>query len=108
MVLIYHQEKPAVYARIEGIGPDVKRGWYQVTFLFLTIPPQEVMWILREEYISGAPFTMGGKPMKLEKVPRVDLDKGSEKSRRDLKKTGEGKSAKVIPFRNNPGSKQPR
>jgi hypothetical protein len=49
LVLIYHQEKPAVYARIEAIEADVKRDWYQVTLLLLTIPAQTVTWILREE-----------------------------------------------------------
>ncbi len=35
VVLIYLQEKPLSYARIESIEPDHKRGWYQVKLLLL-------------------------------------------------------------------------
>lgn len=68
LVLIYMEDKPLSYARIEDINPDVKRGWYQVKLLVLQIPLQTVVWILREAYINGETFTMGGKPMRLEKV----------------------------------------
>jgi len=71
IVLIYYQDKPTVYARIESIEPDIKKGWYQVTLLVLTVPAQVVTWILREEYINGGPFTMGGELVRLEKVMPV-------------------------------------
>jgi len=58
------------YARIEAIEPDMKKDWYQVTLLFLTIPAQTVTWILREAYIQGELFTMGGQPVRLEKVEK--------------------------------------
>jgi hypothetical protein len=73
VVLVHQKDKPALYARIEAIGPDVKKDWFQVTLLLLTLPAQVVTWILREEYINGAPFTMGGKPMRLEKVKRIGV-----------------------------------
>lgn len=69
LVLVYVEETPSFYGRIEKIEPDVKPGWYQVTFLFLGIPARTVVWILREEYIDGAPFTMGGNPLRIELVP---------------------------------------
>jgi len=68
LVLVYMEEKPMTYARIEDINPDVKRGWYQVKLLILQVPLQVAVWILRDVYINGEPFTMGGKPMRLEKV----------------------------------------
>ena len=77
VVLIHYQDKPMTYARIEVIEPDVKKDWYQVTLLFLTIPLQTVTWILREAYIRGEPFTMGGQPVRLERV---------EKQKTELKK----------------------
>ena len=70
VVLIHYRDTPAVFARIETIEPDAKKDWYQVTLLLLTIPTQTVTWILRESYIQGAPFTMGGRPVRLEAVPR--------------------------------------
>ncbi len=68
IVLIYMEESPMAFARIESIQPDVKKDWYHVTFLMLQIPLQTVTWILRDVYIDGETFTMGGKPMRLEKV----------------------------------------
>ncbi|MBW2103647.1 MAG: hypothetical protein JRH05_13505 [Deltaproteobacteria bacterium] len=53
VVLVYYEDKPAVYGRIEAIEPDVKKDWYHLTLLLLTIPTQVVTWILREAYIDG-------------------------------------------------------
>ncbi len=68
IVLIYLEKSPLAFARIETIEPDIKRGWYQVKFLLLQIPLQVVTWILRDAYIDGEMFTMGGKEMRIEKV----------------------------------------
>lgn len=102
VVLIHYQEKPAAYARIEAIEPDVKKDWYQVTFLFLTIPSQSVTWILREEYINGAPFTMGGQPVRLGEVTRVLPQKEPEKEKEGLERSTTEQSGKVIPFKKQP------
>jgi len=68
IVLIYLEKSPLAFARIESIEPDIKRGWYQTKFLLLQIPLQVVTWILRDAYINGEKFTMGGKEMRIEKV----------------------------------------
>ena len=68
LVLIYLEDNPLVFARIEGITPDSKPEWYHVTLLMLQIPPQIVTWILRDAYIDGQAFTMNGKRLRLEKV----------------------------------------
>ena len=68
IVLIYLEESPLAFARLESIDPDIKRGWFHVKFLMLQIPLQVVTWILREAYINGETFTMGGKRMRIEKV----------------------------------------
>ncbi len=70
IVLIYIEGSPLAFARIESIEPDVKPDWYHVTFLMLQVPLQTVTWILRDVYINGGTFTMGGKEMRLEKVVR--------------------------------------
>lgn len=99
LVLVHYENQPVVYARIQAIEPDIKRDWYQVTLLILTIPHQVVTWILREEYVNGAPFTMGGKDMKME---RVDADltgrtPGGDRSPSGSKKPE--KSQKVLTFK---------
>jgi hypothetical protein len=68
LVLIYFEETPLFFARVENILPDSKPGWYHVKLLFLQIPPQQVTWILREAYIDGESFTMNGNRIRLEKV----------------------------------------
>jgi len=101
IVLVYYQDQPALFARIESIEPDVKRDWYQVTLLLLTIPAQTVTWILRREYIDGDPFTMGGRPMKLEEVKKV---KNRKVPSMPTNQDHEGvpspeKTPKIIPFK---------
>ena len=68
LVLIHLRGEPAGYARVEEITPDVKPGWWQARLLLLQVPRQEVVWILREAYIDGEEFTMGGDPMRLERI----------------------------------------
>ena len=68
LVLIYFEDQPLSFARIEEILPDSKPDWYHVKLLMLQIPPQFVTWILRDVYIDGAEFTMNEKRMRLEKV----------------------------------------
>jgi hypothetical protein len=99
LVLVYYQDRATVYARIEAIEPDVKKNWYQVTLLLLTIPAKEITWILREEYIRGTPFTMGGQSMKLEPVPAHTPRSGTGQDGPPDREDGSGRSGKVVPFR---------
>jgi hypothetical protein len=68
IVLIHIEEQPAFYARVEKITADVKPQWWRVKFLMLTIPLNVATWILDDEQIRGADFTMGGTPIRIEKV----------------------------------------
>jgi len=68
LVLVHVDNRPGFYARLEDITPDVKKGWWQVKLLVLSFPLQVYTWILDESQIGGAPFTMGGTPLRLEKV----------------------------------------
>ncbi len=72
IVLIYLEEKPISFARVEAIRPDVKKDWFQIKLLMLQIPLQAVTWILKDLYINGEEFFMGGKKMKLEVVTCPD------------------------------------
>ncbi len=95
VVLIYFEDQPISFARIEDISPDVKKDWYHVKLLLLQIPLQVVSWILRDIYISGGEFTMEGKKIRLEKVvcPKTiepienekDIPEEKPKGKRDQK-----------------------
>ncbi|MDY6905340.1 MAG: hypothetical protein SWH61_11705 [Thermodesulfobacteriota bacterium] len=111
IVLIYFEDKPMIFARVEHITADHKKDWFQVTLLMLAIPLQTITWILREEYINGAEFTMDGKKVRMEKVesPAItdarpsedepgDEPPGDETSGQDSESAGEKGSARVITF----------
>ena len=68
LVLVHIDHKPGFYARIEDCVPDVKPGWWQVKLLVLSFPLQVYTWILDASQVDGAPFTMAGTPIRLEKV----------------------------------------
>ena len=68
IVLIYVDDQPVTFARIEDIRPDAKKGWFVIKLLMLQIPLQVVSWILKVEYINGETFFMGGQKMRMEKV----------------------------------------
>lgn len=68
VVLCYVNERPSFFARIEDINPDVKPGWWQLTMLILDVPLRTIVWTLRDAYVQGETYTMGGVPHRLEKV----------------------------------------
>jgi len=91
IVLIYMEDAPVSFARVEDILPDHKKDWYQIRLLMLQIPLQVVTWILKAEYINGEVFSMNGKSMRLEKVeaPIVpikhdDLPETSPETNKDI------------------------
>jgi hypothetical protein len=76
LVLTHIKNKPAFFARIESIDPDVKPEWFQVKMLVLQVPLVTITWILRAAYISGEEFTMGGHAVKLVKVVAPEASEG--------------------------------
>ncbi len=85
LVLIYLEDKPLSFARIEDISADSKPDWYHVRLLLLQVPLQIVTWILRDVYINGDEFTMNVKRMRLELVvvPEESERRGPETDRED-------------------------
>lgn len=72
IVLIHQEDIPISFARIENFKADHKKDWFHVKLLLLQIPLQVVTWILKDIYIDGEEFTMGGKRMRLEPVKCPD------------------------------------
>ena len=75
LVLIYQEESPATFARIEDIWADKKPDWYEVKLLLLQVPVVEVVWILKEAYLNGEAFTMNGVKVRFEKVKAPSVRK---------------------------------
>lgn len=100
VVLVYYREESAFFARIDSINPDIKKGWFEVQLLVLTIPMRTVTWILREEYLNGVPFTMEGNPVRIEAVNPLPIESDSEDAnKRVTEKIPPKDERKVIPFR---------
>ncbi|MCE5332983.1 MAG: hypothetical protein LLG06_00180 [Desulfobacteraceae bacterium] len=83
VVLVYMDDNPAFFARVEGITIDMKPGWFHLRLLVLQMPLLVVTWILRESYFNGEEFTMGGHPMRIEKViaPSEETGEGEDEPR---------------------------
>ena len=98
VVLIYCEDQPLTYAKIEEIFPDIKVDWYHVKMLVLQIPLQVVTWTLRNAYIEGDEFTISGKKFRIEAVvcpekpPASTTSDGKNNTHKDLK------TGKVILF----------
>ncbi|MFO7930868.1 MAG: hypothetical protein ACQETG_00755 [Thermodesulfobacteriota bacterium] len=92
IVLIYYEDQPVVFARVENIEPDVKKDWYHIKLMLLQLPVQTVTWILKDEYINGGEFTMGGNRMRLEKIepPEQEMNQDQEESGGEAEKQEAG------------------
>jgi len=100
VVLVYHREKSAFFARIDSIEPDIKKDWFRVQLLILTIPLRTVTWILREEYINGIPFTMEDNPVRIQAVnPLTPKSDSANKKKGAKRRVSSRHGKKVIPFK---------
>ena len=81
VVLIYFHEKPSLFARIEDIRADIKKGWWKVTLLPLILPLQKVSWILDNDQMRGAEFTMQQNPVRIERVVAPETEDTPEKQK---------------------------
>ncbi len=82
IVLVYMEDSPIFFARVENISPDVKKDWFNIELLVLQIPIKVVVWTLKDIYINGTEFFMGGKRMKIEVVHAPDgrfIDESEDK-----------------------------
>ena len=96
IVLIYFEDKPLTFARIEEIVPDSKADWYHVRLLILQVPLQVVTWILKDSYIDGEEFTMGGKKLRMEQVFCPEDQKEQQLQKEEQQTTPEATGGKVI------------
>ena len=77
VILIHYRDNPSFFARIEDVKADRKNGWWQMSFLILIIPPKRMTWILDDDQMRGGDFSMGGNPIRVERVEpdlQGDLD----------------------------------
>jgi len=98
VVLVYMEEEPAFFARVEEILFDVKPGWRNFRFKMLAFPIQDMTWTLEPSQIDGKPFTMGGVPIKIERLPDPEPAVEESAEAEEDKEPEVKSSAKVIRF----------
>jgi len=99
IVLVYVEKQPAFFARVEKIVPDSKKGWWQVTFLLLRIPLSTITWIIDNDQIRGADFTMGGVNMRIEQVKSPLESEKSKTQQND--ESNESRGARILSLNKN-------
>lgn len=100
VVEVYYREKPAFFARIDSITPDIKKNWFMVELLILTTPLRKVTWTLREEYINGVPFTMEGNEIRIEAINPLPIEKDSvDDPEKPTNKVLSNEGRKILPFK---------
>jgi len=68
VLMVYFQQQPSFFMRVERVDADLKKGWWRLHFITLTIPIEAVTWILDEVQMRDEGFTMDGQPVRLERV----------------------------------------
>lgn len=98
VILVHVEDKPAFFARVEEILPDVKIGWRRLRFTVLTVPLQEMTWTLEPSQIDGEPFTMGGTPVRVERLADPKPAQPRDDAAETPKPQGSKAPADVISF----------
>lgn len=98
IVIVHKEENPQFFARVEDISEDIKPGWFHLKLLVLTIPVQEVTWILKDIYIDGTEFSMEGNKMRIEKVIPPSKNKPQEEETTTTPEAKKDDPGKVISF----------
>jgi hypothetical protein len=85
VLIVTETPQACLYGLVSGIERDRRKRdeWWEISLQVLTVPPQEVSWILRREQFTGREiFTMGGDKRF---VKAVDLGFRPEPARDDRK-----------------------
>ena len=88
VIIVYVDDEPGFFARVERVQPDRKKGWWQATFLMLAIPLKTTSWVLDDEQMRGQPFTMNGVAMQIKLVESTEEEyfRDAEKQTAENKK----------------------
>jgi hypothetical protein len=64
VLIVTETPQACLYGLVSGFERDQRKRdeWWRITLQVLTVPPQEISWILRPEQFTGREiFTMGGE-----------------------------------------------
>lgn len=74
VAIIYVQEIPSGFIRIDDVQPDDKQGWWLITFTKLEFPLQAMTWKLDDDHVNGGDIFMKGVRIKIQAIQRVKTE----------------------------------
>lgn len=104
--IIYVNDLPQGFIRIESIESDIKPGWYSVKFIELLFPIKVNTWKIDEEHLKGADINMKGFKFNLQPL-MCQVDKKNSVDNEDTNKTNNCDVINFMDWKNNRKIKQP-
>ena len=74
VLLVYMNNEPTFFARVESISPDRKKDWWQLNLLILAQPLKTMTWTLDSDQMRGQTFTIKGVPVEIRRVRAPESD----------------------------------
>jgi hypothetical protein len=87
VLIVTETPQACLYGLVSGFERDRRKRdeWWQITLQVLTVPPQEISWVLRREQFTGQEiFTMGGDKRFIKAVdlgPRVPTGRSGRENK---------------------------
>lgn len=88
VLLVYMNDEPIFFVRVESVEPDIKKGWWQLSLLILALPLKTITWKLDSDQMRGQIFTMKGVPVNIQRVKAPDTEKESKSSNLESSSNG--------------------
>lgn len=104
--IIYVNDLPQGFIRIESIESDIKPGWYSVKFIELLFPIKVNTWKIDEEHLKGADINMKGFTFKLQPLA-CQVDKKNSMENEVIDKTNYGTLINFMDWKNDHKIKHP-
>lgn len=104
--ILYVNDLPQGFIRIESIEPDSKPGWYSVQFIELMFPIQVIKWKIDEEHLKGADINMKGFKFNLQLL-NCQIEKKQSEEVLDANKPNYGKVINLVDWKTNHKIKEP-
>ena len=85
-ILLIGMKSGLFFGVVQEIDNNVKKGWWDISFKLLVMPPIDVTWTLRTPQMTGEIFTMDNEEQFVLAIDTKQTKKRSQKKRTAVKK----------------------
>ena len=85
-IILLGMKSGLFFGVVQEIENNVKKGWWDVSFKLLVMPPIDVSWTLRTPQMTGEIFTMDNEEQFIIAIDTKRVQKRSQKKRTATKK----------------------